>query len=220
MKLREGLNKWQRRCIAALRRAHARACPSVMPCSLRASRRALHPSRSVIQTLLGRVICCASLLAALQGCAVQPNQPDLPSRALAADDNPTRTALAFHAASQKPGGPQAPARPQTPLQQMQLALQLGGPNNADLPRAIALLDSVLRSDAPQAQQLHPLARLLHEQYNARQRADAAAERASATARDAQRRADGLQDKLDALAEIERSLPTRPARPGTRKETAR
>lgn len=173
-----------------------------------------------MQTFLRRLIALAGLAAVLQGCAVQPAQPDLPPRAQPVDDNPTRTALAFHAASQKPGGPQAPARPQTPLQQVQLALQLGGPNNADLPRAMALLESVLRSDAPQAQQLHPLARLLHEQYNARQRADAAAERASASARDAQRRADALQDKLDALAEIERSLPTRPARPGTRKETAR
>ena len=47
---REGLNKWLRRRIAALRRARSRAYRCDMSWSLRAPRLALHPSHSLVQS--------------------------------------------------------------------------------------------------------------------------------------------------------------------------
>ncbi len=173
----------------------------------------MKPEMSAVRATLA-----AWLLAMLGACSTQPTRVEEPVRA--PDDSALHAALAFYSASQKPGAAVAPVRPQNPLQQMQLAMQLGSGANPDFPRALAQLDAVLRSDAAQAQILQPLARLLHDQYLARQRAELAADRASASAREAQRRADALQDKIDALAEIERSLPNRPARPAPRKESTR
>jgi len=169
-------------------------------------------------TALRRML-TAWLLAMLAACSTPP-PPRVEEPVRAPDDSALHAALAFYSASQKPGAAVAPARPQNPLQQVQLAMQLGSGANPDFPRALVQLDAVLRSDAAQAQILQPLARLLHDQYLARQRAELAADRASASAREAQRRADALQDKIDALAEIERSLPNRPARPAPRKESTR
>ncbi|WP_374509095.1 hypothetical protein [Niveibacterium sp.] len=171
-----------------------------------------------LETAVFRAVLATWMLVTLAACNTPPTRVEEPLRA--PDDSALQAALAFYAASQKPGAAVAPARPQNPLQQMQLAMQLGGGSNPDYPRALAQLDAVMRSDAAQAQSLQPLARLLHDQYLARQRAEFAADRASASAREAQRRADALQDKIDALAEIERSLPNRPARPAPRKESTR
>lgn len=164
----------------------------------------------------GAVLCL--LLGACAGPAGKPEEASPPARSTP-DDAALHAALAYYQALPK-GGTAPPARPQTPLQQVELAMLLGGPSNTDLPRAMGLLDTVLRSELPQALSLQPLARLLHDQYAARQRAEAAGDRANTAARDAQRRADALQDKLDALAEIERSLPARPARLAPHKESSR
>lgn len=79
---------------------------------------------------------------------------------------------------------------------------------ADIGRAANLLESVLRSADPAAADYHALARFLADHYGERQRLELQADRAAQLAKDSQRRAVELQDKLDALADIERSLPVR------------
>ena len=120
--------------------------------------------------------------------------------------------------------------PQTPATQVRLALLLGQPRApTDLGRALSLLDSVLKSSDPVATNLQPLARLLANQYGERQKLqlqneklqvqaeklqiqvdklNAQNEKQAQQLNDSQRQTSELQDKLDALANIERSLPVR------------
>ncbi|MBK7901298.1 MAG: permease [Azonexus sp.] len=104
----------------------------------------------------------------------------------------------------------------TPAHQLRLAMVLGmGRSPADLNRAASLLDGILRSQVGAAPRLHALARLLADHYGERirleqqaERATQQAEKAAQQARDSQRRAAELQEKIDALADIEHSLPLR------------
>lgn len=116
------------------------------------------------------------------------------------DSAATRATLAYYAASPRP---EAGRDRNDPFQLMQQAIQAGQARNPDLPRALNLLDNVLRSQHPAAASHLPLARLLHDQYGERLRLEQ-------QLRDAQKRGDQLQEKLDALSAIERSLPVRPA----------
>lgn len=128
--------------------------------------------------------------------------------------------LDFYQSSQKlSAGEQArtrsalAARPQNPQTMLQQAILYGYErNNADLSHAIALLDAVQKSDDPSATNLRAFAGLLAEQYAERQRLGAQMDKLGQLAKDSQKRAEQLQDKLDALAAIERNLPTRPATP--------
>ena len=95
------------------------------------------------------------------------------------------------------------------LQALQAAQTRGG-NPA---RARALVDALLAAQDDASKAVHPHARALLDLLNERQRLDAAnqkltqqLERSSQQAKDSQARADELQRKLDALADIERSLP--------------
>ena len=100
--------------------------------------------------------------------------------------------------------------PPTPSSQLRLAMLFGQTRGtADLPRALALLDKVLRANDPAAASMHPLARLLATQYHERLRLQAQNERLLLQVTESQRHSAELQDKLDALANIERSLPLRP-----------
>jgi len=100
--------------------------------------------------------------------------------------------------------------PPTPSSQLRLAMLYGQTRaTADLPRAQALLDKLLRSSDPAAASLQPLARLLATQYQERRRLQAQNERLLLQVSESLRHSAELQDKLDALATIERSLPTRP-----------
>lgn len=112
-----------------------------------------------------------------------------------------------------------------PLDALRLAILLGH-RRSDLVRALGLLDGIAESDSPQAVALQPLARLLSDQYAERLKLDTQADRLGVSAREAELRASeasaevealrakasALQEKIDALAEIERSLPGRPAPP--------
>lgn len=105
------------------------------------------------------------------------------------------------------------AHPSAPANQLRLAMLLGHPRAAqDLNRALGLLDSVMKSPDPGAQSLHPLARLLADNYNERLKIDAQAEKQGAQLKEqlkeSQRKTQELQDKLNALADIERTLPPR------------
>lgn len=106
--------------------------------------------------------------------------------------------------------------PQTPATHVRMSMLLGlSRSAADLPRAQSLLDALLKSTDPAAVSLFPLARLLSSQYNERQKNQMQNEKVATQSeqlgqqlKESQRRSTELQEKLDALANIERSLPVR------------
>lgn len=104
------------------------------------------------------------------------------------------------------------ALPNNPNTQLRVAMLLGHPRGPiDLARAVGLLDGILKSSDPAAVQLHAIARLMADNYQERQKLDGQLDRGAAQLKEAQRKSLELQEKLDGLAEIERTLPTRPAR---------
>lgn len=102
-----------------------------------------------------------------------------------------------------------------PENQLRQAMVLGHPRLAvpDLPKALGLLDHLLKSADPAARELKPLARLLADAYAERLRLEGNLDRQGLQLKESQRKATELQEKLDGLADIERTLPrTRPPRP--------
>lgn len=91
---------------------------------------------------------------------------------------------------------------------MQKALVLGLTRDSnDLARAQAQLGAVLNSTTdPEANALKPLAQLLVSHYAEMRRLSESAEKAGQQARENQRRLDQLNEKLEALKNIERTLP--------------
>lgn len=108
------------------------------------------------------------------------------------------------------------ALPRSPNTQLRLAMLFGYPRaQQDMGRAMAQLDSVLKSKDPAAIALQPLARLLADNYAERQKMEANLDRQGLLLKESQRKATELQEKIDDLADIERTLPARPqaVRPG-------
>lgn len=102
------------------------------------------------------------------------------------------------------------AMPQTPVTLVRMAALLGQPRAPmDLGRALGLLEIVLKSREPAAISLLPLARTMTIQYQERLKLELQNERLLQQLKESQRRGGELQEKLDALADIERSLPARP-----------
>ncbi|RIX49559.1 MAG: permease [Rhodocyclales bacterium GT-UBC] len=102
------------------------------------------------------------------------------------------------------------ALPANPNNQVRMAMVLGHPRGPqDLPKAIALLDAVLKSTDPAAITLQPLARLMLDGYIERQRQDIFSDKQALQLKESQRRVAELQEKIDSLADIERTLPQRP-----------
>lgn len=112
-----------------------------------------------------------------------------------------------------------------PLEWMRQAMMLGDPRDAtDLPRAIAFLGGVLASSRDDAIAVRSLARLLSGEFQERMRLEQLLsaesqermrlerqlEHAGAQLKASHRTREELQEKLDALTEIERSLPARPS----------
>lgn len=101
------------------------------------------------------------------------------------------------------------AVPQTPYTQVRMAMLLGHPRvQQDLGKALALLDNVLKSNDPAAVPFHPLARLLSDNYIERARLENQLDKQGQQMKDVQRKASELQEKLDSLADIERTLTPR------------
>jgi hypothetical protein len=99
----------------------------------------------------------------------------------------------------------------SPPRLMQLAIALGAARTpANTARAQALLQRVLAQNQPQAQVLHPLARMLQAQQAETRRLEDQLERQNQQTKDAHRRIDQLNDRLEALRAVERSLLLRPA----------
>ena len=98
-----------------------------------------------------------------------------------------------------------------PVNQLQLALVLSQLRQLpELIRAQELLARVLGSADPEAQPLHPLARLLAARYVEQRRVEDQLEKQAQQTREVQRRLDQTNERLEALKAIERSLTTRPA----------
>lgn len=103
------------------------------------------------------------------------------------------------------------ALPQNPNTHLRTAMLFGHPRGPlDLGKATQQLEMVLKSNDPAAVSLQPLARLLADNYAERQKADGQLDRQGQQLKDSQRKALELQEKLDGLADIERTLPIRPA----------
>ena len=113
----------------------------------------------------------------------------------------------------------------TAEQTMQAAIRAARPRQSNLPRAQSLLQGLLAAEDAESRALHPYARALLEQIQERQRLAGLNERlgqqleqSAGALKDSEQRNEALQRKLDALAEIERSLaPPVPAAPRTRSQ---
>ena len=163
-----------------------------------------------------------ALLMLLAGCAATPpaaTQSALTPATPAAvsDDAGALPALAYYQMLQRMTPAQInrerqvlAALPPTPNNQVRTAMVLGHPRGQqDFTKALALLEGVLKSADPAAAGLHPLARLLADNYVERQKLETQLEKQGQQLKDSQRKAVELQEKIDSLAEIERTLPQRP-----------
>jgi hypothetical protein len=104
-------------------------------------------------------------------------------------------------------------KPIAPIQLMKLAIIQGqNRNEADPAKAAALLEKIMEDSSADAAVFHPLARILHAQYLARVRLMGQNERLLKDFHDTRDQMDSLQQKLDALTDIERSLPAPASRP--------
>ncbi len=102
------------------------------------------------------------------------------------------------------------AVPQTPFTQVRMALLLGHPRvQQDLGKGLALLEGVLKSTEPEAVSFHPLARQLADNYQERLKLESQLEKQGLQLKDSQRKTTELQEKLDSLANIEKTLIPRP-----------
>jgi len=159
-----------------------------------------------------------ALLVLLAGCAGAPQvaPQDTAPPAVGEDAGPV-PALAYYQTLQRMTAAQIgrermvlAALPQSPINQIRVAMVLGHPRGQqDLVRALALLDAVLKSAETGAIGLHPLARVLADNYGERQKLEVQADKQGQQLKESQRKALELQEKIDGLTEIERTLPQRP-----------
>lgn len=111
--------------------------------------------------------------------------------------------------------------PTLPAEQLQLALALSQLRQTpELIRAQELLTRLIANPDPDAQALHPLARLLAARYGEQRRLEDLLEKQNQQTRDVQRRLDQTNERLEALKAIERSLTSRPASSATPAARAR
>lgn len=93
---------------------------------------------------------------------------------------------------------------------LELALALAQQRNGgDVARAVALLEPITKSSAPELAPWQPLARLLLSRVLEQRRLEEALNRETARNRDQQRTLQQLNEKLEALKAIERSMANRP-----------
>ena len=107
----------------------------------------------------------------------------------------------------------APGEASVPASQVQLSLLLSQLRQLpELIKAQELLARVLANAGPDAQPLHPLARLLAFRYGEQRRLEDQLEKERQQTREVQRKLDQTNERLEALKAIERSLTTRPPPP--------
>ncbi len=164
--------------------------------------------------LMRRGLCGLSFVALLAGCTTLPTNARKPVRS---DETTPEAALGYyHGLARMTPAELGRERsilvavPQTPYTQVRMAMLLGHPRvQQDLARGLALLDSVLKSGDPAAAPFQPLARQVADNYLERLKLESQLERQGQQLKDSQRKAGELQDKLDSLADIERTLTPRP-----------
>lgn len=167
--------------------------------------------------------CFLALL--LGGCASEPQNgaATAASVVMAEEVSPAMAALNYYQMLNRMTPAQlarertALAGASSPAGQLRLAMLLGHPKApTDLPKAVALLEGLLKSPEPAAISLQPLARLLADNYGERLRLDGQLEKQGQMLKESQRKSAELQEKIDGLADIERTLPQRPraTRPGS------
>lgn len=171
-----------------------------------------------LRALAGRLVACLALgLAA--GCATPPadDYTVTPSLEVRNEGTALTQLLAYQQRLQSMSAAELAherqtlaALPAVPENRLRQAMLFGtSRTSGDLARAAGLLDGLLRTRPPEANELLPLARLLAAQYQERIKLETQLERSQSQLREAQRRRDELQEKIDALAEIERSVPVGP-----------
>jgi hypothetical protein len=152
-----------------------------------------------------------SLLVA--GCATGPL-----AKKLHLDDSSPEAALAYYQGLSRMTPAELareraylPAAPQTPGIQLRTAMLLGHPRAPqDLGKGMMLLDGLLKSTESAAQPFLPLARQLADNYQERMKLENQLEKQGQQLKESQRKNTELQEKLDSLANIEKSLMPRPA----------
>ena len=108
------------------------------------------------------------------------------------------------------------ALPKNANTHLRMAMLLGYPRyQQDLGKSLNLLDNLLKSNDPAAISLHPLAKVVADNYVERQKLEGQLEKQAQQLKESQRRVAELQEKLDGLADIERTLPS----PSTRRAGA-
>lgn len=181
------------------------------------------------KSIPGPAIAAAMLVLAslLTACASDPPAVAAPATVnvvtVPNDDSGQLTALAYYQSLQRMSPPQLnrerammAALPPAPGIQLRMAMLLGHPRGQpDLAKALSLLDAVLKSSDPVAIGLQPLARLLADNFGERQKLEIQLDKQGQQLKESQRKAIELQEKIDGLADIERTLPQRPraTRPG-------
>lgn len=148
----------------------------------------------------------------LGGCAMQLHWPE---RAGSEEAPPAAPSGYYLTLSRLSAGEFARERSElaaslAPESQLRLALLLGHPRQQppELARALGLLEHVAKAASANPGQ-RALARLLIDNYGERQRQEQLLDKQGAQLKDSQRKAVELQEKLDALADIERTLPVAP-----------
>ena len=107
----------------------------------------------------------------------------------------------------------APGEAGAPASQVQLSLVLSQLRQLpELIKAQEMLARVLANAGPDAQLLHPLARMLAFRYGEQRRLEDQLEKERQQTREVQRKLDQTAERLEALKAIERSLTTRPPAP--------
>ena len=161
------------------------------------------------------------LLAALLGaCGVPPSAVKAPAVVMpvaSSEEGSTVAVLTYYQTLQRMTPAQInrerlvlAALPPTPSSQLKIAMALGSSGGQqDFTKALSLLETVLKSSEADAISLHPLARLLAENFGERQKFEAQLEKQAQQLKGSQRKAAELQEKIDQLADIERTLPQRP-----------
>lgn len=153
------------------------------------------------------------LIFSLAGCATAPNGKKPPRH----EETTPETALGYNQGLARLTPAELgrermvlSAVPQTPYTQIRMAMLLGHPRvQQDLGKALGLLDGILKSSDPAALPFHPLARLLADNYLERTKLEGQQEKQGLQLKESQRKVVELQEKLDSLADIERTLTPRP-----------
>ncbi|NMG44468.1 hypothetical protein GPA22_12085 [Aromatoleum toluvorans] len=178
-----------------------------------------------VLALAGSLAGCASVRSASAELPALPPIPPMP-QILTNRSTPLQTALAYHETLRGMNASEL-ARERSaqsgagnaPLAQIKQAMLLSHPPQGatSLQRAQSLLEALNASEKADAVALQPLARVLAEQVQERLRLESTAERLTQQLertgqqlKDAQKQGEELQAKLDALTEIERTLPARPS----------